>query len=244
MNESPHGSRFGLLAGLFLAAGLVFAALLVTRAWLKIAEGQTISVTGLARKGIVSDLIIWRGTFTTEAEKLLTAQRALKTDLGKIDSFLTSRGVSNHLFSPIGIQELTARPLENQGPQKTVGYRLSQTLEIRSGEVNRVLELARESTLLIEQEVAFVAQPPEFIYTKAGEAKIEMLADAIRDAKSRAEQIAQHGGRKLGRLRSARMGVFQITPAFSTATSWEGINDTTTLDKTITVTVTATFAME
>jgi hypothetical protein len=38
-----------LLAGLFLAAALVLSAMLVTRAWLKIAESQTIVVTGSAR---------------------------------------------------------------------------------------------------------------------------------------------------------------------------------------------------
>ena len=44
-------------------------------------------------------------------------------------------------------------------------------------------------------------------------------------------------------LRSARMGVVQINPLYSTATSWEGVNDTSSLDKTITATVTAEFAL-
>jgi hypothetical protein len=244
MTPPVQGHRFGLLAGLFLAVALVAASMLVTRTWLKIAEAQIIAVTGSARKAVRSDLVVWRGVFSTEAETLLAAQKTLRDDQAKIERFLRDKDLTNYLFTPIGIQELYARPTDTYGPQKTAGYRLSQTLEIRSPEVDRILELARESTVLVEQGVAFVSQPPEFIYTKAGEAKVEMLAEAIKDARTRAEQIGQHGGRKLGRLRSARMGVFQITPLYSTATSWDGINDTTTLDKTVTSTVTATFSLE
>jgi hypothetical protein len=39
------------------------------------------------------------------------------------------------------------------------------------------------------------------------------------------------------------MGVVQINPRYSTATSWEGNNDTTSPDKTIVTTVTAVFSL-
>ena len=53
----PH--LLGVLAGLFLAAGLILSTMLVTGAWLRIAEYQTVSVTGSARKAVRSDLVIW-----------------------------------------------------------------------------------------------------------------------------------------------------------------------------------------
>ena len=66
MNEGrPH--LLGMLAGLFLAAGLVLCAMLGTSAWLKIKHSQFITVKGSARKNIVSDFVIWRGSFITEA---------------------------------------------------------------------------------------------------------------------------------------------------------------------------------
>jgi hypothetical protein len=63
-------------------------------------------------------------------------------------------------------------------------------------------------------------------------------------ALARAEQIAGQGGRRIKELRQARMGVVQINPIFGTATSWEGNNDTTSLEKTITSTVSATFSLK
>lgn len=42
----------------------------------------------------------------------------------------------------------------------------------------------------------------------------------------------------------ADRGVFQITPLHGVQTSWEGVSDTSSLDKTITAVVTATFSLE
>jgi hypothetical protein len=60
----------------------------------------------------------------------------------------------------------------------------------------------------------------------------------------RARQIAGKGGRTVGRLRSARMGVFQINPLHSSLTSWDGNSDTTARDKTITSVVTVVVALD
>jgi hypothetical protein len=45
-------------------------------------------------------------------------------------------------------------------------------------------------------------------------------------------------------LHDADQGIFQITPQHSVATSWEGENDTTARQKTITAVVTATFLLK
>lgn len=105
-------------------------------------------------------------------------------------------------------------------------------------------KLASAAAQLIEKGITLSSDGMEFIYTKAGEAKIEMMGEASKDARTRAAQIASQGGRTLKELRNARMGVVQINPLYSTATSWEGNNDTSSVEKTITTTVTATFSLE
>lgn len=230
---------------MFLAVGLLLSAMVVTRAWLKIAESQTISVTGAARKNVKSDLIVWRGSFSVEGSDLLSTQQRLKDDLAKVENFLQGKGITNYAVDPISIVEIKARGNRpDEVSEKTAGYRLSQIVQVTSAEVERVAQLDKETTALVEQGVLFTTFPPEYIYTKAAEAKIEMLADATKDARARAEQIASQGSRRIAQLRAARVGVFQITPLYSTVTSSEGINDTTSFEKTITSVVTATFSMQ
>jgi len=253
-NSRPH--LLGMLAGLFLAAGLVCSAMMATTAWLKIKNSQFVTVKGSARKNIKSDLAIWSGSFTTQAATLLEAQRKLKADRAKVGDFLNRAGMTNHFFTAISIEELHAK-FENlvtnnsadgwkvvSSQEKTVGYKLKQSVVARSDDVDRVGHLDSDSTALVEQGVLLTTESPRFIYTKAGEAKIEMLAEATKDARARADQIASHGGRGLARLHSADMGIFQITPLNGSETSGEGVNDTSSVEKTITAVVTATFSLE
>jgi hypothetical protein len=244
MSLTPKPQLFGLLAGLFLAVGLVLSAMLVTSAWLKVAESRTVSVTGSARRAVTSDLIVWRGAFSVEAPSVIDAQKVLKDHRRLVEAFLVSQAVTNAVFSSIGIQELKSRADQTTTQQKTTGYRLEQKVEIRSEDVARTMQLDQLSTALLEQGVAFIPFQPEFIYTKAGDLKIELLSDATKDARVRAERIAREGGRRIGDLRSAKMGVFQITPLHSRETAWDGMNDTTTLEKSVTSVVTAQFSIQ
>ena len=244
VSSRPH--LFGLLAGLALAAGLVFTALVLAHAWTRIAESQVINVTGSARKNVRSDLVVWRSSFSVDAPSLIEAQQKLRADHAKVAAFFSGRGIEGFTASPVQITELTARQrdaADDTVGTVRVGYRLAQSVEVHSSDVERLPRLANDSSELLQQGVAFVSGEFDFIYTKAGEAKVEMMAEATKDARARAEQIATQGDRRLKELRQAKMGVVQINPLYSSNTSWEGNNDTTSLEKTVSATVSATFSM-
>jgi hypothetical protein len=249
MNES-RPQLFGMLAGLFLAVGLVLSSMLGTAAWVKIKNSQFITSKGSTRKNVKSDLVVWKGSFTTEAPTLLEAQKKLKADAVKVGQFLSGNGVTNIIFKPIVIEKREAN-VEVKAPaedvkqwteQRTIGYQLTQSVRVESADVDRLAQL--DTTPLVEQGVLFTTELPQFLYTKVAEEKIEMLADATKDARARAEQIAVQGSRSIANLHDAEMGVFQIAPLHSSDTSGEGMNDTSSVDKTITAVVTATFLLK
>ncbi|CAO81471.1 conserved hypothetical protein [Candidatus Cloacimonas acidaminovorans str. Evry] len=59
-----------------------------------------------------------------------------------------------------------------------------------------------------------------------------------------AKNITGSGNTKLGKLREARAGVFQITEPYSTEVSDYGIYNTSTRSKSISVTLTAIFKLK
>jgi hypothetical protein len=219
-----------MLAGLFLAAGLVFSSMLATTTWLKVKNSQFITSKGSTRKNVKSDLVIWKGSFTTGAPTLLEAQKKLKADATKVGQFLSGSSVTNFVFTPINIEEIQSSFKDAAGwvQLRTTGYRLSQGVRVESADVDRLAQL----------------DTTQFLYTRVAGEKVEMLADATRDARARAEQIAMQGGRGIANLHDAEMGVFQITPLHESDTSGGGENDTSSLDKTITAVVTATFLLK
>ena len=221
MNTS-RPQLFGMLAGLFLAAGLVFSAMLGTSAWVKIKNSQFISVKGSVQKNIEADLAIWSGSYQVEAGMLLDAQHKIQANRSLVEKFLRDAGVTNFAFAPIGIEELKATQKSADGwtQQRTTGYRLSQGVLVESSDVDRLDKL--DTTPLVEQGVIFTVAAPQFIYTRAGETKIEMLAEATKDARARADQIATQGGRVIARLHDADQGIFQITPQHETSDQLAG----------------------
>ena len=242
--EIHRPQLFGLLAGLFLAAGLCLASLILANAWTRLYESQVISITGSARRNVTSDLVIWRARFSVQAATLMAAQQRLKEDRAKVEAWLRLHAIQDFQLQPVQIADIRSRGnKDDDTTTKLIGYRVSQNVEIVSDKVDQVPRIASDSTALLEQGVAFVSEQMDFIYTKAGEAKIELIAEATKDARARAEQIAAQGGRTIKGLRSARMGVVQINPRYSTATSWEGNNDTSSPEKTMITTVNATFAL-
>jgi hypothetical protein len=122
-------------------------------------------------------------------------------------------------------------------------YLLSQGIEVKSHDVSRIDAVSRQSTELINQDIQFISEPPKYFYTKLAELKVEMLAKATENARERAVSMAKSTGNRIGVIRSARMGVFQITPATSTDISWYGENDTSSLEKKVMAVVAATFSI-
>ena len=64
------------------------------------------------------------------------------------------------------------------------------------------------------------------------------------DAKERASAMLKATNNRVGKIKSVKMGVFQITPVDSNNVSDMGINDTTSIDKKITSVVNVVFEIK
>ena len=238
----------GTLLGLGIAAGLILSSMQVTKVWLHIADSQVVTVTGAARQDVVSNQAIWSAVYSAEADNMQEAQQKLAEYTVKVNGFFNLHRITNAEISAITIQRLKPQAGQNDysdpSTKKTIGYHLQQSIRLESEDVATVVKLEQQSVELVTQGVELDDLGIQFNYTKTAEAKIEMLADATKDARQRAEQIALQGGRKVQALKSARMGVFQITGRNSNETSAEGVNDTSSKDKTIRAVVSANFTLE
>jgi len=242
-----NNERSGLFAALALALGLVLASVIGGSYFVKGKRGdQTITVTGSARKRIKSDLVIWRAGVSYQTPTLAEAYRSLSDNVPRVKAYLIGKGIAENqiTISSISSQTLHGRTSGGEETAEITGYSLSQELEVRSGEVDKIAQVAREATELINQGILIESKPPEYLYTKLGDLKVEMLAEAAKDAKVRAQQIAQSAGSSIGSIRNARMGVLQITAADSNEVSDSGMNDTSTLEKDITAVVNIGFAVD
>jgi hypothetical protein len=206
-------------------------------------RNNTISVTGLGSKSFTSDLIVWSGEFQRKNLVLRDAYSQLDSDREAIRKYLISKGIGAEtiVFSSVAIsKEFDDSYDENGNRIRSIftGYKLSQSVQVESKLVDKVEEVSRSITELINSGIEFYSTSPQYYYTKLAELKVEMIAAATKDASVRAEKIAENAGSSVGRLKNADMGVFQITAENSSEDySWGGSFNTTSKRKTASITV-------
>lgn len=224
------------------AAVVLSAALFVYAFETRSRAYHEVTVVGSGTRDFDSDLLVWSGSFTRKDPDLKAAYAALNQDREKVKQFLIAKGAPERddLFSSISIEkeyEDVVRKDETRARQFT-GYRLTQRVQVESKEVEKFEKISREITDLINNGVELTSGSPEYFYTKLPELKIAMVAEATRDARQRAEKIAENAGGTLGKLRSATLGVFQITAQNSSEEySWRGNFNTGSRRKTAAVTM-------
>jgi len=203
----------------------------------------SISVTGLGKTDFTSDLIVWEGSFSEESLNLQQAYSDLEKDKKIISEYLLSKGIKNDelVFNAVNSRKDTRRKYTSDGKyigDEFLGYVLTQSLQIDSRDVENVEKVSREITELLNKGIQFYSQAPRYYYTKLADLKIEMISKATSDAKTRAETIAENSGGDLGRLISAKMGIFQITGQNSNDNyTWGGTFNTESKEKTASITM-------
>lgn len=232
---------------LILGLSIVIGVFIFVSAWKSNqSANQTITVTGSAKKEIVSDLGFLRGSLNVQMAAPEYAFRELNNQKKILLAYLDKKGFPK---DKVEFFTMNNYPVYEMGPQgystgRVIGYVYNQRMQISSEDVNKIKEISLDMASLVEQGLNFNVEMPEYHYTKLADLKIEIQAEAAKDAMIRAQKIAEATGRDLGPMRTARMGVLQITPKFSNVISDYGINDLSSIEKEIIGVVNASFEIE
>ncbi|MGN6670524.1 MAG: SIMPL domain-containing protein [Candidatus Nucleicultricaceae bacterium] len=209
-------------------------------------ERTSIEVKGYAEKKIVSDFAVWSGRFVVRHANMTDAYRLIEEDRTKVLDFLKKNGIDHDdiTFNPLSI--FPQYKLSDTGASTNVveSYEASLEFKVASSDTDKIFKISRDSNDLVGQGVQFSSFPPNFIYTKIDEVKVELLEEAAKDAYKRADHLADSSDVSLNKLKSIRQGVFQITPEYNFDISDSGYYDTSTINKTVKAVVTATYTLK
>ena len=226
-----------------VSLGVIFSTAIAAQSWVKVRlhRDHSIEVTGSAKRRIVSDLIEWKADVATEGKDRFAAYKSLHDHVERTLAYLKEQGIAETELrvSSVFTEEMSETEYIGKGDDRIErkipkGFRTSQTISVSSKEIAKIEKVSREVTQLMSSGVPVTSESPSYYYTQLGALKIEMLAEAAKDCRIRAERIlSSTGGAHLGRLRRADMGVININPANSTEVSNEGNSDVSSLEKDI-----------
>lgn len=234
-------ARVPQFAGLALLAGALLVGLLV------VADGirdrgavDTISVTGSAKRQVVSDFVVWDASISVQEKTTASAAARLDRWLRRTVVVLREAGIED--------AELTVAPVSTERIvgefSEPLGYLLTRSLRVRSARIDEVLAAVAASGRLLAEGVPLTAQPPQFTYTQLASLRPALTSEATNDALRRAEAIVKITGGQLGRVIDVSVAPFQVTDPGSTEVDDYGIYDTSTREKEVTAVVNLTLSVK
>jgi hypothetical protein len=210
-----NGTLAALILGSVLAVGMIGGGYMIGKGLFAArASERVVTVKGLAEREVPANLAMWPIVFSTTGNDLVAVQGTLDASAKKIFVFLAARGFAPSDYS-LSSPRVTDRDAQGGRMRGEAGdrYVAEQTVTLRSGKIAAVKESIQRSGELIREGVALVRSyeyNTTFLYTALDAIKPAMIAEATKDARKAAEQFARDSGSRVGAIRNAQQGYFEI----------------------------------
>lgn len=206
-----------LVLGACLLAGTAGAGFLVGKGIRDFrSSGRTVTVKGLAERQVTADLAVWNLRFKATGNDLADVQKRSEKDMLTVRAFLEKNG-----FVAADIQSSNSRVLDlfarEYGNERlpALRYIVEANIVVRTNKIDVVSAAAQNTGELIRQGIALdndqYTANPSYYFTKLGDVRPQMLADATKSARLLAEQFAADSQSHVGGILRANQGTFQIS---------------------------------
>lgn len=220
------------LAGGLMKVGSGFAA--------RSTEG--ITVTGSAKVSATADNAAWTLNVQESSGQVADAVAQVGASINSLTKYLTSGGVPAGSIT-LGAVSTYANPEYINGnlTGRILSHNAGRDLTVRSKDVQLIAKLSQSIGVLLQTGVNVNNYGPQYYVSTLPSLRPTLLEDAMKDAQIRAIALTKAVGGTIGSVLSVRSGPFQVTTPDSTMTSDAGAYDTSTIEKTVTATVSVTF---
>jgi len=204
-----------------------------------------IVVTGSARTEAVADNAVWTLSVSLSRPQVADAVSKVGNDVAAVSKYLADGGIPAEALTLGPVSTYAQEEWVNgNSTGRIVNYRASRDITVRTKDVQLVSKLSQGIGSILQSGVSVNNYGPQYYISTLAELRPQLLEEAMKDAKIRAEAITKAVGGGVGPVTSVKSGVFQVTTPDSTMTSDGGAYDTTSIKKTVTSTVSVTFKVK
>ena len=236
------------MTAFLLAAGMALAGWFVGDGF---ADSRTadryVTVKGISEREVQADLAIWPLRLNVASDDLANAHADLQKSVTLIREFLGRQGLDPNAVQIQGFSVRDANA-DQYRTERAVGSRfvINETLVVRSTDPRKIQAATEKVGELVEAGVVlssgddYRSSGATFIYSGLNEIKPEMIAEATARAREGAEQFARDSGSRVGAIRRASQGTFEILPRDRVP----GASEDNQLAKTVRVVSTVEYLLE
>jgi hypothetical protein len=204
--------------------------------------GNGITVTGSAKTSAVADNAVWTLSVSLSSPTVGAAVKKVDADVAALSSYLTQGGIAADALTLGAVSTYANEEYVNgNSTGRILSYRASRDVTVRTKDVQLVSKLSQGIGSLLGTGINVNNYGPQYYISNLPELRPELMSEAMKDAKLRAESLTKAVGGSLGSLANVKAGPIQITTPDSTMTADYGAYDTSTINKTVSATVSVTF---
>jgi hypothetical protein len=245
INNSGEKSRsITVIAASLIMALAVGGGLVKVGAGFAARTDNGITVTGSAKTTATADNAVWTLNVALSSQLVADAVRKVGADVDAVSTYLTNGGIPADALTLGAVSSYANEEWQNgNNTGRILSYRASRDITVRTSDVQLVYKLSQGIGSLLQNGVNVNNYGPQYYISTLSDLRPQLLEDAMKDAKTRAVAITKAVGGSVGAVQSVKSGVFQVTTPDSTMVSDGGAYDTSTIEKTVTSTVSVTFAV-
>jgi hypothetical protein len=235
-----------LISSVLVAIGIALGGWFVGHGFLKgRSTDRYVTVKGVAEREVKADVALWPLRFVATNDNLSLAQNRIKKSSAAVFAFLKRFAIdsSSTEVQRIEVTDVLANPYRSGTTQSR--YIIAQTIMVRTSQIDKIVRASQAVGDLVDAGVVLSSaggpeSGPTFLFTDLNAMKPEMIAEATANARKSAEQFAKDSESRLGGIRRASQGVFEILPRDRAP----GISEGSQLNKTLRVVTTVEYFLE
>ncbi len=236
--------KFSLQVILLIGLVIIISAVVIALGFKNIKPtDHAFVVTGSAVMQVVSDTAKINGSIshTVPISELQSGYALVAADIDVVKKNIEGYGISSNEITILAPTAYEQNSYNQNGEITSQNYNVRQNIIVSTNNVDAITKFGNAVSELAKQDIFFQTSGPEYYYSKLAEARVSLLGQAVKDAKARAESIANNANSKVGMLQAVSGGIVQVLAPNSTDISDYGSYDTSTINKDIMVTVKAEF---
>lgn len=205
-----------IVAGLLLCLGLWLLGLMICRGFGVMADkSRTVSVKGLAVREVPADEVIWPVVTKFGADDLQDISATVSRNNEAILAFLKANGITDKEISVGAPTVVDTRTNSYGSDREPFVYNVTNVITVTSSDVDKVNKVMLKQGELLNAGVAIAGggyeYTPTYNFNGLNSIKPAMIEEATRGAREAAEKFAKDSQSKLGKIRNASQGQFEIS---------------------------------
>ncbi|ANO52563.1 SIMPL domain-containing protein [Woeseia oceani] len=208
--------RAGILNGLLVAIGLAIGGYFIGDGFVSArALERSVEVKGLAERDVMADTAIWPMQIMVAGNELEPLFIAIEKQGAQVQTFLRENGFIEDEISVSAPSVVDRLARDYSDPNTRFRYSVTQVITVFTSKIETVRNAGQElaalgkaGIVLNQNDYNFQTQ---YLFNGLNDLKPAMIEEATRNAREVAAKFAEDSASRLGRIRNANQGQFQIS---------------------------------